>query len=88
MVDETMPDNVGDMINLTKRKVIYEKAQKILQYQTIEFNFLPVRQIAVFLHKFDMIKSENEMYKLSLLREPQGISATGLSEYEESLQVK
>ena len=72
------------MVNLVKGRVIYEKAQRILLFQTIEYNFLPVRQIAVFLQKFDMIKSENEMFKLSLLREPQGISATGLSDYEKN----
>lgn len=85
LLDETIPDNVGEMVNLSKRSIIYEKTQSILKYQSIGFNFLPVRQISVFLHKFDLIKHENEMYKISLLREPKGISITDLVEYENTL---
>lgn len=84
LIDEIEPDDIGLMINLAKRKKIYEKIVPILKCQSITLKYLPVKQISVFLHKFDLIRSENEMYKQSVQREPKGISITDLVDYENS----
>jgi len=99
-IEETVPDRNGDMINFTKCTMLFHCIQMITRYSAhltsnrnntandITFSLLPVRQISAFLQRFKLIKNESDMYKLSLLLEPKGISTTDLVEYEESLSTE
>ena len=84
LIEEIEPDRINGLVNLSKRRQIFEKVEPILKCQSISLKLLPVRQISQFLHKFELYKNENEMYKISLLREPKGISITDLVDYEKS----
>ena len=69
-IDEN-PNNVDNLINWTKRKLIFDAIQKVLQFQDVPYNYLPVHQIQSFLkNQLDKPFQESECYRISLLREP------------------
>lgn len=65
------PDKIQGMINFNKRVMVYRIINGILSRQTTPFNFQPVQQIVRILRKVPL-KSENELYDLSLKHEPRG----------------
>ena len=86
IIEATVPDRSGDMISIAKRRMLHEQIQGILRFQTFAPPFLPVQQISAFLQKFETIKNENDMFSISLLLEPKGITSKSLVDHEESLQ--
>eukprot|EP01098_Paradermamoeba_levis_P016727 TRINITY_DN9231_c0_g1_i1.p1 TRINITY_DN9231_c0_g1~~TRINITY_DN9231_c0_g1_i1.p1 ORF type:complete len:652 (-),score=199.83 TRINITY_DN9231_c0_g1_i1:128-2083(-) len=70
-IEEGNPDITQNLINFAKRRLIYHVIAQIQQYQQKGYNLYPIHQISRFFHKFKRV-DEEELYKLSLLREPRG----------------
>eukprot|EP01091_Cochliopodium_minus_P018265 TRINITY_DN7351_c0_g1_i1.p1 TRINITY_DN7351_c0_g1~~TRINITY_DN7351_c0_g1_i1.p1 ORF type:complete len:565 (-),score=134.05 TRINITY_DN7351_c0_g1_i1:19-1713(-) len=73
-IDEN-PNHIDHLINWTKRKLIFDAIQKVIQFQDVPYNYLVVHQIQSFLkHQFDKPFTESDVYRLSLSREPRNCS--------------
>eukprot|EP00727_Mastigamoeba_balamuthi_P014357 m51a1_g9546 putative ras guanine nucleotide exchange factor (619) ;mRNA; f:859604-861913 len=75
-VDEN-PDNTNGLINFGKRNFVYNIISNVLQYQNRPYNLQPVHQIIQFLKRVPT-KDEQELYTLSLKREPRGAPRTSI----------
>jgi hypothetical protein len=59
------------LINMQKRKLLYNVINKLQQFQLKEYNLQPVYQIQAVIHQLRInALDEEERHKLSLLREP------------------
>lgn len=70
-IDEN-PDEIKGMINLNKRKMVYNAISKILEYQNTHYNLQPVDQIIQILLQVPPM-DEQTLYNLSLKWEPRGV---------------
>lgn len=68
-IEEGNPNRIEELINFAKRRKIANVIREIQQYQQIPFVFEAVERMQVWL-KETTVCDENELYKLSLLREP------------------
>lgn len=62
--------NNSQLINFSKRKLIYSVISQIQQLQQHAYNLHPVYQIAYYLTRGMRISDDQTMYQLSLQREP------------------
>ncbi|KAJ6249389.1 ras guanine nucleotide exchange factor i-related [Anaeramoeba flamelloides] len=62
-------DMIGDLINFSKRKLIYDLINDIQKYQPSGYNFHPVHQIVCLLENLPNM-DESELYTRSLKVEP------------------
>ncbi|KAJ3450658.1 ras guanine nucleotide exchange factor i-related [Anaeramoeba flamelloides] len=71
-IEDGNPDWLdGKLINLSKRRFVYQVISRIQRFQHTSYNFHPVHQIAQLLKNFPQTDPKI-MYSLSLLREPRG----------------
>jgi len=68
-VEDGNPDYVGNLINFTKRSLLYEVISKIQQYQQLPYNFHPIHQIQSYIKKYPSLE-EAELWPVSLEMEP------------------
>src|SRR4051812_12059906 len=68
-IEEGNPNLIEGLINFSKRKKMANVIREIQQYQNIPYVFEPVERIQKWL-KEAAIGEENELYRLSLAREP------------------
>ncbi|KAL6078080.1 Ras guanine nucleotide exchange factor, variant 2 [Balamuthia mandrillaris] len=73
-IEDGNPDFIGDLINFKKRELIYDVISEVQQYQQTEYSFTVDAGVVAFLKNLPMEEmEENDMYNLSLKREPRGI---------------
>jgi hypothetical protein len=70
-------DNIGTLINWSKRKALYKILNKIIYYQTTTFDVKPQPEIQALLRQTPQL-DEAELYEVSLLREPPNCKRTDL----------
>lgn len=70
-IEEGNPNYVGNRINFAKQLYIFRVISVIQAYQKFPYNLTPVESIQQFWQSAAK-KPENELYKLSLEREPRG----------------
>jgi hypothetical protein len=70
-IEDGNPNNIGHLINFHKRRLVHRVLQDIEQYQDTPFNFPIDTRLSFVLGKLSFI-DDNELYNLSLLREPRG----------------
>ncbi|KAL6047267.1 Guanine-nucleotide dissociation stimulator CDC25 [Balamuthia mandrillaris] len=75
---EENPDKAQGLINFAKRRLIYTVISKIQTYQQMSYNLQPVHQIRQFLLNLPNV-DEQELYRLSLLREPRNADRTSIA---------
>ncbi|KAJ3442447.1 ras guanine nucleotide exchange factor a [Anaeramoeba flamelloides] len=69
-ISNNFPDKIDGLINFSKRKLLYNVVIKIQQYQRISYKFYPIHQIQVLLKRGLPVKTEKELFQISLKREP------------------
>ncbi|KAJ3450892.1 ras guanine nucleotide exchange factor i-related [Anaeramoeba flamelloides] len=71
-IEDGNPDYVNEnLINFSKRRLVYDVIEEIQKFQNVFYNLHPVHQIAVFLNKFPRIEKK-KLYQISQEREPRG----------------
>ena len=65
-------DYIKGLVNYRKRELIYNVIRDIQQFQPKGYPFEFVDNIAHYLTELPVISDENDLYNLSLLREPRG----------------
>jgi len=75
-IEEGNPDMIGNLINFTKRKLIYNVIFTIQQYQSAPYNLQPIIQIQQFFNKFQKLPKEQDLFVQSLEKEPRGAERT------------
>lgn len=70
-------DNVGTLINWSKRKALYKILNKVIYYQTTAFDIQPLPEVQAFLRQVPQL-DETELFEISLLREPPNCKRTDL----------
>ncbi|KAJ6250339.1 ras guanine nucleotide exchange factor i-related [Anaeramoeba flamelloides] len=69
-IEDGNPDYINEnLINFSKRKLVYDVIHRIQYFQSSNYNLHPVYQIAHFLNHFHRL-DKNELYEWSLKREP------------------
>jgi hypothetical protein len=76
-IEDGNPNNIGHLINFHKRRLVHRVLQDIEQYQDTAFNIPPDPRLAFILGKLSFV-DDNELYNLSLLREPRGAERTDI----------
>lgn len=71
-IDEGNPNNLQHLIYFAKRKQIANVIREIQQYQQSPYYFQAVPQIQNWIKNIQPIENENQLYKMSLEREPRG----------------
>eukprot|EP00297_Palpitomonas_bilix_P023714 CAMPEP_0113894482 /NCGR_PEP_ID=MMETSP0780_2-20120614/16752_1 /TAXON_ID=652834 /ORGANISM="Palpitomonas bilix" /LENGTH=629 /DNA_ID=CAMNT_0000885047 /DNA_START=31 /DNA_END=1920 /DNA_ORIENTATION=- /assembly_acc=CAM_ASM_000599 len=83
-IEDGNPDNVGDLINFTKREYVFNVILEVQQYQQLGYNLLDIVQVRDLLLTFPSFELdtqkqfEDEMYAMSLKREPRGAEKSTL----------
>ncbi|KAJ3446948.1 guanine nucleotide exchange factor [Anaeramoeba flamelloides] len=73
-IEDGNPDYInGNLINFSKRKLVYHVIHQLQYFQSSNYNLHPVYQIASFLNHFPRLEKK-ELYQLSLEREPRNVS--------------
>ena len=67
--DDGNPDNIGSLINFSKREQMFSVMQEILQYQSLPYRVEYVAHIAAFLNELPS-NDENNLYSISQKVEP------------------
>jgi len=70
-VEDGNPDIVNGLINFKKRQMIYNIIEKVQLYQQTSYKFPLVDNIANYLTELPF-NDDQELYNLSLRREPKG----------------
>lgn len=70
-IEDGNPNNIGHLINFHKRRLVHRVLQDIEQYQDTPFNIHPDNRLSFTLSKLTFM-DDNELYNLSLIREPRG----------------
>jgi hypothetical protein len=76
-IEDGNPDTLAGLINFSKRMLLYKAIADMQQYQLKPYPFLADPEIANLIHgmpKFD----ENELYSISLEREPRGADKSSI----------
>lgn len=68
-IEDGNPDYVNELINFSKRSLIYTVIAKIQQFQLLPYNFYPIHQIWEYIKRFPSME-EAELYSTSLKIEP------------------
>ena len=77
-IEDGNPDYIKGLINFRKREFNYNVLREIQQYQLIGYTFELVDNIAHYLTELPLIANENDLYELSLIREPKNATAESL----------
>jgi len=78
--DEGMKDEHEGLIHFHKRRQMYAIIANVQRYQQQPYNFVPVPQISALLHLRTPKLSEEELFNISLEREPK--NATDASQLD------
>jgi hypothetical protein len=70
-------DNIGTLINWAKRKALYKILNRIMYYQTADYNIKPIPEVQAMLRQAPQL-DESELYEVSQLREPTDCKRTDL----------
>ena len=68
-IEDGNPNYSEDLINFSKRALLYEVISKIQQYQQLPYNFHPIHQIQKYMKKYPSL-DEPELWPISLEIEP------------------
>jgi son of sevenless-like protein len=68
-LEDGNPDMLGNLINFEKRRLICNTIIEIITYQQTAYNLRSVPKIENLLLKVP-VKTDSELYQMSLLREP------------------
>jgi len=75
-MEDGNPDNIDGLINFKKREMIFNVLSEIQQYQQTPYKYEPMENYLAFLADLPFIEDnkvmDNELYDLSLQREPRG----------------
>jgi len=71
-------DNLGDLINFSKRELVASAIRELQQYQQQAYNLLEVPRISALFVNLPT-KSDDELYNLSLKREPRGADRSAIA---------
>lgn len=74
-IEDGNPDYINGLINYRKRELVYNVIQEIQQYQQTGYEYELVDNIAHFLTELPICDNDDDLYKLSLAREPRGATA-------------
>jgi len=74
-IEEGNPDKMGNLINFSKRKLVSKQISQLQQYQSTPYNLDPVPRIIKIVSK-PVNATDDDLYKLSLLREPRNANKT------------
>lgn len=77
-IEEGNPDNLGDLINFSKRELVASAIRELQQYQQQAYNLLEVPRISALFVNLPT-KSDDELYNLSLKREPRGADRSAIA---------
>ena len=77
-IEDGNPDYIKGLINFRKREFNYNVLRDIQQFQQISYNFNFVDNIAHCLTELPVIDNENDLYNLSLIREPKNATIESL----------
>eukprot|EP01156_Anaeramoeba_ignava_P022830 Anaeramoba_ignava/c21087_g1_i1.p1 GENE.c21087_g1_i1~~c21087_g1_i1.p1 ORF type:complete len:689 (+),score=226.23 c21087_g1_i1:713-2779(+) len=69
-ISDGSPNEIDGLINFAKRKLLYLTIKDMQNFQMKPFNFFFIHQIAVLFDQETSAKTEKELYKISLEREP------------------
>jgi len=70
-------DYINGLINFSKRSMLYQIISAVLKYQYCSYSLQPVQQILEIFHKLTPC-DEQELYALSLKREPRGVPKSSI----------
>eukprot|EP00736_Rhodelphis_marinus_P010257 Rmarinus@m.3459 len=70
-IEEGNPDSINDMINFTKRRMIYNVIADIVEYKKHSYNLQEIPQVQAVFGRLPRL-TDDEMYSLSLKIEPRG----------------
>lgn len=71
-IEDGNPNNIAHLINFHKRRLVYRVLQEIEQNQDTSYNIVQDPRLIFILSKLTFA-DDNELYNLSLLREPRGV---------------
>ena len=71
------PETGAKLINFTKRGMIYELVQTLLDYQNAPYKFPPFEPITTVFSEL-ICETENNQYKLSLVHEPRNVDVKSI----------
>lgn len=75
-IEEGNPDTIGpyQLINVTKRELVAQGIRELQTFQMQPYNLLEVPRIAALFVELP-VKIDEELYQLSLVREPRGMDS-------------
>ncbi|KAJ3427944.1 guanine nucleotide exchange factor [Anaeramoeba flamelloides] len=65
-------DFIGNLINFTKRRLVYENIRELMQYQQSSYNLIEVHQCKVLLLQLQEVLNKDDCFSISLKYEPRG----------------
>ncbi|KAJ6229147.1 guanine nucleotide exchange factor [Anaeramoeba flamelloides] len=65
-------DFIGNLINFTKRRLVFENIRELMQYQQSSYNLIEVHQCKVLLLKLQEVLNKDDCFSISLKYEPRG----------------
>lgn len=68
-IEDGNPDLIGNLINFQKREMVSKVIIELQVYQQTPYNLTVIPKISSLLKRLP-VKTEKELYQLSLLREP------------------
>lgn len=74
--------NKKPLINWNKRRMVYNVVAQLQQFQSTSYDIIPVKQIQDLIEKTLDVPppKENELFELSMIREPRGAKISDIKE--------
>lgn len=76
-IEDGNPNNIGHLINFHKRRLVHRVLQELEQNQDTPYNITQDPRLIFILSKLTFA-DDNELYNLSLIREPRGVDRTDI----------